>query len=156
MNKARNDIGDSARPGQDTRRSILDSRFPIPDGWPRGSGYSHAVVAEGRQIFVAGQIGWDPVTRTVVPGGMAAQARQAFQNIVAVLTAAGATPDSLVRLTWFITDRDAYLRDTTAIGAAYREVIGRHFPAMSVLVVSALLEPGALIEIEATAVVSAH
>ena len=86
---------------------------------------------------------------------MAAQARQAFQNIVAVLAAAGATPDSLVRLTWFITDRDAYLRDTTGIGAAYREVIGRHFPAMSVLVVSALLEPGAVIEIEATAVVPA-
>ena len=133
--------------------TIPDSRFPIPRGWARGSGYSHAVVAEGRQIFIAGQIGWDPVTHKVVPGGLAAQARRAFENIVAVLHAAGAGPEHLVRLTWFITDRDAYRRQTNAIGAAYRDVVGRHYPAMSVLVVSGLLEPGAEIEIEATAVV---
>ena len=143
-----------ARGGQSVpRRSIPDSRFPIPKGWPSGSGYSHAVVAEGHQIFIAGQIGWDPATMKVVPGGLVAQSRQAFASIAAVLAAAGATPAHLVRLTWFITDRDAYLRERAAIGAAYREVLGRHFPAMSVVVVAGLLEPGAEVEIEATAVV---
>jgi enamine deaminase RidA (YjgF/YER057c/UK114 family) len=132
--------------------TIPDSQFPIPDGWSRGSGYSHAVAAEGRQIFIAGQIGWDPATMKVVPGGVVAQSRQAFANIAAILTAAGATPANLVRLTWFITDRDAYLRERAAIGAAYREVLGRHFPAMSVVVIAGLLEPGAEVEIEATAV----
>ena len=147
MSSARDPHGDVS-PGQ----PIPDSRFPIPEGWSRGSGYSHAVVAEGRQIFIAGQIGWDPVTMKVVPGGLVAQTRRAFANIAAVLTAAGATPAHLVRLTWFITDRDAYLRERAAIGAAYREVLGRHFPAMSVVVVAGLLEPGAEVEIEATAV----
>ena len=130
-------------------------QFPIPDGWEKGSGYSHAIVAEGRQIFIAGQIGWDPITRVVVPGGMVVQARQVFENIATVLGAAGATTENLVRLTWFITDRDAYLRDAKAIGAVYRDTIGRHYPAMSVIVVSALLEPGAVIEIEATALIPA-
>jgi len=142
-----------AAAGLDSKPSGSESRFPVPEGWPRGSGYSHGVVAEGRQVFVAGQIGWEPVTRKVVSGGLATQARQAFQNILAVLRAAGAHPEHLVRLTWFITNRDAYLDARDAIGAAYRETIGRHFPAMSVVVVSALLEPGAEIEIEATAVV---
>ena len=111
------------------------------------------MVAEGRSIFVAGQIGWDPVTMKVVTGGMAAQVRQALTNIVAVLAAAGAEPAHLVRLTWFITDRDLYLRERQAIGAAYRATIGRHYPTMSVLVVAGLLEEGAVVEIEATAVV---
>ena len=131
---------------------IPDSRFPIPDGWGRGSGYSHAVSAEGRIVVIAGQIGWDPVTLQVVPGGIVPQARQAFHNIMTLLRAAGASPDQLVRLTWFVTDRDAYLNERVAIGAAYRDVIGRHFPAMSVVIVAALLEPGAIVEIEATAV----
>ena len=124
-----------------------------PRGWPTGSGYAHGVTAEGRLLFVAGQIGWDAATQVVVSGGIAAQARRALENIVAVLTAAGAAPPDLVRLTWFITDRGAYVRERKAIGAAYREVIGRHFPPMSVIVVAGLLEPGAEIEIEATAVV---
>jgi 2-aminobenzoate-CoA ligase len=132
---------------------VATATRPIPEGWGRGSGYSHAVVAEGKQVFIAGQIGWDPVTHVVASGGIVAQARQAFENIVAVLRAAGAEPEQLVRLTWFITDREAYLRETPAIGAAYRDVVGRHYPAMSVIVVSALLEPGAQIEIEATAVI---
>ena len=125
-----------------------------PANWPQGSGFSHGFSAEGRVVFVAGQIGWDPITQTVVPGGMSAQVRQAFANIVTVLDAAGARPDHLVRLTWFITDRDAYLRERKAIGSAYREVVGRHFPPMSVIVVAGLLEPGAVVEIEATAVIS--
>lgn len=124
-----------------------------PANWPAGSGYAHGFSAEGRGVFLAGQIGWDPVTQTVVPGGMAAQVRQALANIVTLLQAAGAEATHLVRLTWFITDREAYLRDRKAIGAAYRELIGRHFPPMSVIVVAGLLEPGAVVEIEATAVV---
>ena len=138
--------------------SIPDSRFPIPalihpTTWPAGSGYAHGISTEGRILFVAGQIGWDPVTQKLVAGGLAAQTRQALANIVAVLAAGAAEPAHLVRLTWFITDRAQYLRDRKAIGAAYREVIGRHFPPMSVVVVSALLEEGAEVEIEATAVV---
>ncbi len=94
-------------------------------------------------LFVSGQIGWNPITERLVDGGMAAQTRQALVNIVAVLVAGGAEPAHLVRLTWFITGREAYLRERRAIGAAYRDVIGRHFPAMSVVVVATLLEPGA-------------
>ena len=152
----------NAPPGDRGDVSVPGSRFPVParvqaeirpSHWPKGSGYSHAVFAEGRQLFIAGQIGWDPVSLKVVPGGMVTQSRQAFANIATVLASAGATPAHLVRLTWFITDRDAYLRQRAAIGAAYREVLGRHFPAMSVVAVAGLLEPGAEVETEATAVV---
>src|SRR5262252_7155693 len=123
-----------------------------PSDWPTGSGYSHGFAAEGRLLFVAGQIGWDPNTQAVETG-LVDQTRQALANIVTVLRAGGAAPTDLVRLTWFITDRDAYLRDRKAIGVAYRDVIGRHFPPMSVIVVAGLLEPGAMVEIEATAVI---
>jgi enamine deaminase RidA (YjgF/YER057c/UK114 family) len=129
------------------------SRFAIPDNWPRGAGYSHAVSAEGRLVFIAGQIGWEPASQTLVTGGLIAQTRQALANIVEVVRAAGAEPEHIVRLTWFITDRDAYLGAREGIGAVYRDVMGRHFPSMSVVVVSALLEPGAEVEIEATAVI---
>ena len=132
------------------------SPVPVtPATWPRGAGYAHGMLAEGRQLFIAGQIGWDPVTGRVMPGGLAAQVRKALENVVAVLAAAGAEPAHLVRLTWFVTDRDAYLSAREAIGVAYREVIGRHFPAMSVVVVAGLLETGAEVEIEATAVIPA-
>ena len=146
------------RGGDSTKGPVPGSRFPVPatvdpEAWPRGSGYAHGMAAEGRSIFVAGQIGWDPVTQTIVAGGMAAQVRQALTNIVAVLATAGAEPAHLVRLTWFVTDRDLYLRERQAIGTAYREAIGRHYPAMSVLVVAGLLEEQAVVEIEATAVV---
>lgn len=124
-----------------------------PPAWPAGSGYAHGIVTEGRQIFVAGQIGWDPVSQLLVGGGIAAQTRRALANIVAVLAEAGAGPQHIVRLTWFITDRALYLRERTAIGHAYRDVLGRHYPPMSIVVVSALLEEGAQVEIEATAVV---
>jgi enamine deaminase RidA (YjgF/YER057c/UK114 family) len=111
--------------------------------------------AEGRSLFLSGQIGWNPITERLVDGGLTAQTRQALANIATLLAAAGAEPAHVVRLTWFITSREAYLRERRAIGAAYRDVMGRHFPAMSIVVVSTLLEPGAEVEIEATAVVPA-
>ena len=123
-----------------------------PPGWARPRGYANGVAAEGRQVFVSGQIGWDAEQR-FVGDGFAAQARQALANVVAVLACAGARPEHLVRLTWYVTSRDEYNAALAEIGAAYRELIGRHYPAMSVVVVAGLLEPRAKVEIEATAVV---
>ncbi|HEY5559941.1 MAG TPA: RidA family protein [Steroidobacteraceae bacterium] len=123
-----------------------------PAGWARARGYANGIAAEGRQVFVSGQIGWDAEQR-VVSDDFAAQARQALANIVAVLATAGARPEHLVRLTWFVTSRDEYNAALAEIGASYRELIGRHYPAMSVVVVAGLLEPRAKVEIEATAVV---
>lgn len=124
-----------------------------PDGWPRPKGYANGVAARGRTLWVAGQIGWDPITGQVVSDNFAAQVRQALVNLTAVLRTGGAEPHHLVRLTWFITDKAAYLAAQRQIGRAYREVLGKHFPAMSVVVVAALLEERARVEIEATAVV---
>jgi 2-aminobenzoate-CoA ligase len=128
-------------------------RLHEPEGWARPAGYANAVSAEGRLVFVSGQIGWDPATSTFANDGFAAEVRQALMNVAAALDAAGARCDQITRLTWYITDRDAYVRDRKAIGTAYREVIGRHYPAMSVVIVAALVEPEAHVEIEATAVV---
>ncbi len=130
----------------------MSHRILQPEGWARPRGYANGVAAEGRQVFVSGQIGWD-AAQHIVSDDFAAQARQALANIVAVLAAAGAKPGHLVRLTWFVTSRDEYNAALTEIGAAYRELIGRHYPAMSVVVVAGLLEPRAKVEIEATAVV---
>jgi len=129
----------------------VSHRILQPEGWARPRGYANGVAAEGRQVFVSGQIGWDASQR-IVSDDFAAQARQALANIVAVLATAGAVPAHLVRLTWFVTSRDEYNAALTEIGAAYRELIGRHYPAMSVVVVAGLLEPRAKVEIEATAV----
>jgi enamine deaminase RidA (YjgF/YER057c/UK114 family) len=123
-----------------------------PPGWPRPHGYSNGVAAEGRLVFVAGQIGWDE-TGAFPAEDMAGQVRQTLHNVVAVLAEAGAGPEDVTRLTWYITDREAYLADPAGIGQAYRDVMGRHFPAMAVVVVSALVESSAKVEIEATAVV---
>jgi enamine deaminase RidA (YjgF/YER057c/UK114 family) len=125
----------------------------LPEGWPRPRGFSHGLAATGHVICLAGQIGWDPVTERFASDDFADQARQALANIVAILRAAGAEPGHLTRLTWFVTDRAAYLAAVRAIGRAYRELIGDHYPAMSVVVVAGLLEARALVEIEATAVV---
>ncbi len=122
-----------------------------PPGWARPHGYANGIAAEGRQVFVAGQIGWDAEQR-IVSDDFAAQTRQALANVVAVLACAGAGPEHIVRLTWYITTRDEYNASLESIGASYRELIGRHFPAMSVVVVAGLLEPRAKVEIEATAV----
>jgi len=125
-----------------------------PANWPRPKGYANAVSAAGRMVFVAGQIGWDPVTKVFAGGAFASEVRQALVNVVAALDAAGAKPDQITRLTWYITDRDEYLHAQAEIGQAYRDVIGRHFPAMSVVVVQGLIETGARVEIEATAMVA--
>ncbi len=122
-----------------------------PSGWARPRGYANGIAAEGRQVFLAGQIGWNAEQR-IVSDDLAVQVRQALANIVELLAAAGARPAHLVRLTWFITSREEYYASIEGIGAAYRETIGRHFPAMSVVVVAGLLESRAKVEIEATAV----
>jgi enamine deaminase RidA (YjgF/YER057c/UK114 family) len=123
-----------------------------PPGWARPRGYANGVAATGRQVYVAGQIGWDAEQR-FASDDFAAQVRQALVNVVAVLGCAGAGPEHLVRMTWYVTSRDEYNSALPEIGAAYRELIGKNFPAMSVVVVAALLEPRAKVEIEATAVV---
>ena len=122
-----------------------------PPGWPRPQGYANGVSARGRLVFTAGQVGWD--AQGNFADTLAAQVELALGNIVAVLAEAGAGPEHLVRLTWFITDRRAYLDAQSEIGAAYRRVLGRHYPAMSLVEVSALVESKALVEIEATAVI---
>lgn len=135
---------------------MSDERHVLrPEGWPRPSGYADGVAASGRVLSLSGQIGWDPVTGTFGTDDFAEQTAQALRNVVAVLRAGGAGPEHLVRLTWYVTDRAAYLAARRAIGAAYRETVGAHYPAMSVVVVAGLLEERALVEIEATAVVPA-
>ena len=122
-----------------------------PTSWPRPRGYANGVVASGRQIYLAGQIGWDE-SRAFRTDSLAGQVEQALRNVVALLAEAGAGPEHLVRLTWYVTSRDEYLAEVSEIGAAYRAVVGRCFPAMAVVQVVALVEARAKVEIEATAV----
>ncbi len=124
--------------------------FLQPPGWPRPKGYANGVMAQGRLIFTAGQVGWDAEGH--FPESLAEQVEQTLNNIVAVLEEAGGKAEHVVRLTWYITDREAYLNQIRAIGSAYRRVMGRHFPAMAVVQVLALVEEDAQVEIEATAV----
>jgi enamine deaminase RidA (YjgF/YER057c/UK114 family) len=123
-----------------------------PPGWARPKGYSNGVTASGRTIFVSGMIGWDAQCRLVAID-IAGQVRQALKNIVDVLAQAGAKPEHIVRMSWYFVDKHEYLRASRQIGEIYRELMGRHYPAMTALQVAALLEEGARIEIEATAVV---
>ena len=124
-----------------------------PPGWPRPKGYSDGMLAPAgaRILFVAGQIGWDGDRKLVGPGDFAAQFAQALRNVVAVVRAAGGSPEHIARVTLYVTDKREYVAAREAIGAAWREIIGRHYPAMAMVEVSGLLEPGALLEIEATA-----
>ena len=123
----------------------------LPPGWPRPNGYSNGIAASGRMVFVAGQIGWDATGK--FPGDdTVSQLRQTLENTMAVLKAGGAGPEHIVRMTWYITDKAEYQRSTAQIGEVYRQVIGRHFPAMAVVVVTTLIEDRAKIEIETTAV----
>ena len=124
----------------------------LPPGWPRPKGYANGVSARGRTIFTAGVIGWDQNER-LVADDLAGQFRQVLRNILAILAEDGAGPEHIVRLTCFVTDIEAYRTSLSEIGAAWREVMGKNFPAMAVVGVTALVEPAAKIEIEATAVV---
>ena len=126
-------------------------RILQPASWPRPRGYANGIVAAGETVFLAGQIGWDAEGHFAE--GLAAQVRQALANIVTLLAEAGAGPQNVVRLTWYVTDLHAYRAALPEVGAAYRAVMGRHFPTMSVIGVSELVEQQALVEIEATAVV---
>lgn len=127
-------------------------RMLQPEGWPPPSGYANGIVATGETIFLGGQIGWN--AQGVFAEGLAAQVGQALANIAEVLAEAGAKPTSIVRLTWFVVDVEDYIAQRSAIGRAYVAVMGKHFPVMSVIGVSRLVEKQALVEIEATAVIS--
>lgn len=124
-----------------------------PDGWPRPSGYANGMSARGRLIVTAGQIGWDPATMTFPDETFPGQCAQALRNVMAVVRAAGAEAEHLVRLTWYVTSRDEYNAALRDIGASYRAIVGKHYPAMAVVIVAGLVEPKAKVEIEATAVV---
>lgn len=124
-----------------------------PAGWTRPKGYANGIAAEGRLVFVAGQVGWN-AAETFETDELAGQVRQALLNVCAVLREAGAGPGDVVRLTWYVTDKQEYLRQQAEVGRAYREVMGRHFPAMTLVEVRGLVEAGAKVEIEATAVTS--
>ncbi|MBS0246897.1 MAG: RidA family protein [Proteobacteria bacterium] len=123
-----------------------------PDGWAPAKGYANGMAADGRQIFVAGQIGWNEKCE-FVGDDFVAQVEQALKNIVAVLRQGGGEPHHIVRLTWYLTDKREYLARPKELGEAYRRVMGRHFPTMSAIVVVALVEDRAKVEIEATAVI---
>ena len=124
-----------------------------PAGWSRPKGYSNGVLARGAQsfLFVSGQVAWDADQRLVARGDFAAQFAQALRNVVAVVKAAGGWPEHIVRMTVYVTDKRLYSARTKEIGAAWREIMGKHYPAMALVQVADLLEPGALVEIEATA-----
>ncbi len=123
-----------------------------PPGWPRPKGYSNGISAKGRMIFTAGIVGWDE-NESFSQHTLAGQFAQALRNILAILECDGAGPANIARMTCYVTDIDAYRASLTEIGAAWKEIIGRHYPAMALVAVTALVEPQALVEIEATAVV---
>ncbi|MEM7442147.1 MAG: RidA family protein [Pseudomonadota bacterium] len=127
-------------------------RILQPADWTKPKGYANGVEASGKQIFVGGQIGWD-ASQSFTSDDFVGQARQALANIVAILAEAKAGPEHLVRLTWYVVDMDEYYTCQRELGAAYREIIGPHYPAMSLFEVVRLAEPRARVEIEATAVV---
>jgi enamine deaminase RidA (YjgF/YER057c/UK114 family) len=126
-------------------------RALLPAGWPRPKGYANGIVARGTTVWTGGVVGWD--TAEAFPTGLPAQLRQCLENTVAVLAEAGAAPEHIVRMTWYVTDMDAYLDHLPEIGRAWREVIGKNFPAMAVVGVTRLVEAAALVEIETTAVI---
>ena len=122
----------------------------LPPGWPRPKGYANGMVGGGRVAVIGGQIGWD--SRGRFAAGFVAQTGQALRNILAVLAEAGGGPEHIARMTWYVTDMPAYRASVAALGPVWREVMGKHFPAMAVVGVTALVEPEALVEIEATAI----
>jgi enamine deaminase RidA (YjgF/YER057c/UK114 family) len=123
-----------------------------PKHWAPAKGFANGIAVEGRQVFVAGQVGWGADQR-FASDDFVAQTEQALRNIVEVLAEAGAAPEHIVRLTWYVTDKREYVTRQKQVGAAYRRVLGRHFPAMTLVQVVALVEDRAKVEIEATAVI---
>ena len=123
-----------------------------PPGWAAPRGYANGIAARGTLVLIGGQIGWN-AQQQFESDEFTAQARQALRNVVEVLAQAGGRPEHIARMTWYVVDRDEYVASYAALGKAYREVIGRHFPAMTAVQVSALIEPRARVEIEATAVI---
>ena len=126
-------------------------RALLPPGWPRPKGYANGIVARGTTVWTGGVVGWD--AQGVFPDGLSGQLRQCLDNTVQVLAEAGAGPEHIVRMTWYVTDVAAYNAQLPQIGAAWRDVIGRNFPAMAVVEVVRLVEDAAMIEIETTAVI---
>lgn len=124
-----------------------------PEGWLRPSGYSNGVLARGRQVFIAGQVGWNPRSGKFESASLADQVAQALRNVLAVLAEANGRPEHIARMTWYLTSRAEYLAQLKEIGAAYRDLMGNHFPAMTAIEVTALIETQARVEIEATAVI---
>jgi enamine deaminase RidA (YjgF/YER057c/UK114 family) len=125
----------------------------LPPGWEKPKGYANAIAAKGTQIFIAGQIGWNPANSAFESDDFIDQTRQALSNIADLLRAASAGPEHLVRLTWYVTDKKEYLDSLKGLGGVYKEIIGRHYPAMALVQVVALVEDRAKVEIEATAVI---
>jgi enamine deaminase RidA (YjgF/YER057c/UK114 family) len=124
----------------------------LPPGWPRPKGYANGISASGRTIYTAGVVGWDEQEQFAE--GLPAQFRQILENTLAILAEDGAGPEHVARMTWYVTERDLYVASLAEIGASWRELMGRHYPAMAVVEVSRLVEPRALIEIETIAVVT--
>ena len=124
----------------------------LPAGWPRPKGYANGVAATGRQVYVAGQVGWTPEC-VWTSDDFGEQVKLALANVAAVLRAGGAKPEHIVRMTWYVVDMDQYLAARAELGPVYRALMGRHYPAMALVEVRRLVEPQALVEIEATAVV---
>ena len=133
---------------------MTDNHFTIlqPKNWLAPKGYANGIAAVGKQVFIAGQIGWTADAK-FVSDDFVAQVGQALSNLVAVLAEAGGGPQHIVRMTWYLTDKKEYMARQREVGEAYRRVLGRHFPAMSAVVVAGLIEDGAKVEIEATAVI---
>ena len=123
-----------------------------PPGWARPRGYANGVAVSGQLVFIAGQIGWDEEGQ-FVSDDLVAQTRRALENILTILAEAGGKPEHLARMTWYVADKGEYLARAAEIGAVYRELMGKHFPAMTAVEVSALIEDRAKVEIEATAVI---
>jgi enamine deaminase RidA (YjgF/YER057c/UK114 family) len=140
-------------PARPKRRPRTRARHQVlqPKGWPKPKGYANGIKARGQYIFVGGMVGWDEKER--FPKGFVPQARQALENIVAVLREGGAKPEHIVRMTWYVLDMDEYLGARRELGGVYRTVLGEHYPAMALVQVGRLFEPEARLEIETTAVV---
>ena len=138
-------------PIRELPQAAVSNTILNPAGWPQPKGYANGIKARGEMVFTGGMVGWDENGK--FPQGLVAQTRQALKNIAAVLAAGGARPEHIVRMTWYVTDMETYRSSLPQVGEAYREVMGRHYPAMALVEVKSLVERAAMVEIEATAVI---